>query len=110
PERRAEIDDRLLHGALGHVKEPGELRPLDRIEIAPQRDFGRLAASLVLPLPFAQCPVPGPTCCAACPRKIEALSRIGFKRDLMGEQHRSSPPSPACAWPSARRRDGPRTP
>ena len=84
----AEIDDGLLHGALGNVEHPRELRALD----------ARSAGGAAIPRTACRRPCtasatrPAPSCrrsvrCRRHGRNTSALGHVRIERDLMGEEH-----------------------
>jgi len=71
PKRGAEVNDRLLCGALRYVEHPRVMLALHAVKLAAQCGFRRFATRLVLPLPFGQ----GPIVKRAAPCRRPAQSR-----------------------------------
>lgn len=76
PERLAEGSKRLRVGITRRLVYLRELFALDGIELLLEPERGRLLASLVLPIPFAQRPIPGEACDAGgTPQRLFLVRR-----------------------------------
>ena len=93
PERGAEVDDRLLHGAFGDLEHPGIKGALERVEVTPERYLrGRRQGLVLLPglvaaSPLGQGPVVGEAGGAGRAGEGGALPVGGIELHPVGDQH-----------------------